>query len=294
MKKVFSLSLLIAAMVIGFTSCNKPVVDSTFTVTFDSRGGTPVAAISKVTAGSTINEPTAPTRDGNTFAGWYKEANCITAWDFVNDKVNSDITLYAKWTAISFYAQLLGSYNAHGTPSLAEKTGPPDWTCEIADPQDQNYPEQYYLLKNWAGNSNLFIVIDIVDGKYGIQPQSLGSTANYTIFLCPLYYNQGWAPSSDFYPITWNSTTQKLDMSGKINGFNVCIAVLAIDPTSGSVLGVFGDGYSNLVLTKTTGGASISGKPVITGKANADGIIPIDNIKGGVKNFDASKFVRRH
>lgn len=68
-----------------------------FTVTFDSQGGTEVPA-ARAAKDSVIAEPAAPTRQGYTFGGWYKEAACINAWDFANDKVTENITLYAKWT----------------------------------------------------------------------------------------------------------------------------------------------------------------------------------------------------
>ncbi|MGN0153798.1 MAG: InlB B-repeat-containing protein [Lachnospiraceae bacterium] len=37
------------------------------------------------------------------FQGWYKEAACTNEWDFDNDTVNSDITLYAKWKEYSSF-----------------------------------------------------------------------------------------------------------------------------------------------------------------------------------------------
>ena len=65
-----------------------------YTVTFNSNGGTSVAA-QIVEAGKTAKTPTAPTRSGYTFAGWY---NGATAYNF-NTPVNSNLTLTAKWTA---------------------------------------------------------------------------------------------------------------------------------------------------------------------------------------------------
>ena len=72
---------------------------ATCTVTFHVNGGSAVAAISNVTSGSTITAPTAPTKTGYTFAGWYKEPACTNEWDFASDVVTADITLYVKWTA---------------------------------------------------------------------------------------------------------------------------------------------------------------------------------------------------
>lgn len=68
------------------------------TVNFESNGGTAVDSIVDISDGSTINAPVEPTKDGYKFDGWYKDVDLKTPWDFTNDTVNSDITLYAKWT----------------------------------------------------------------------------------------------------------------------------------------------------------------------------------------------------
>ncbi|HHX80828.1 MAG TPA: InlB B-repeat-containing protein [Acholeplasmataceae bacterium] len=67
-----------------------------FKVTFDSKGGSSVAAVD-VEKDGLVAEPTAPTRDGYEFKGWFKDAEYKTAWDFENDKVTGNLTLYAKW-----------------------------------------------------------------------------------------------------------------------------------------------------------------------------------------------------
>ena len=38
--------------------------------------------------------PPEPTREGYTFGGWYKEAECINEWDFNNDKTSSSYIYY--------------------------------------------------------------------------------------------------------------------------------------------------------------------------------------------------------
>ncbi len=71
------------------------------TVTFDSQGGSAVSPINEA-YDRKVAAPTPPTRIGYTFDGWYKEPGCTTAWDFNNDKLTGDITLYAKWTANTY------------------------------------------------------------------------------------------------------------------------------------------------------------------------------------------------
>ncbi len=79
--------------------CSKvmPKPDEKYTVTYDSQGGSSVEK-QTVSAGGKAEEPSAPTRNGYTFGGWYTEKECKTAWDFNKDTVTRDLTLYAKWT----------------------------------------------------------------------------------------------------------------------------------------------------------------------------------------------------
>ena len=79
-----------------FTGSNSLVLQkqgqSSYTVTFDSDGGSAVEA-QTIAKDATAQEPVAPTKDGYTFAGWY---NGETLYDFATP-VTGDITLTAKW-----------------------------------------------------------------------------------------------------------------------------------------------------------------------------------------------------
>jgi len=68
-----------------------------FTVIFNSQGGSSVSSLEGVRQGSKIGEPSAPTRNGYAFDGWFKDSSCVAAWDFDVETINSNITLYAKW-----------------------------------------------------------------------------------------------------------------------------------------------------------------------------------------------------
>ena len=65
----------------------------TYTVTFDSDGGSAVPA-EVVNAGDTATEPPAPTRGTDTFVGWFLNG---VAYDFTAP-VTQDITLVAQWS----------------------------------------------------------------------------------------------------------------------------------------------------------------------------------------------------
>ena len=68
----------------------------TYTVEFNSNGGTEVES-QKVQEGSKVTKPTDPTRSNYTFAGWYSDAALEDAFDFENDTITANTTLYAKW-----------------------------------------------------------------------------------------------------------------------------------------------------------------------------------------------------
>ncbi len=67
-----------------------------YTVLFETNGGSKVSS-KTVTRNTAVSEPTAPTKDGYTFDGWYSDKALKTAYDF-SAKVTKSFTLYAKWT----------------------------------------------------------------------------------------------------------------------------------------------------------------------------------------------------
>lgn len=74
----------------------KWIID-TFTVTYDSNEGSPVAP-ETVNYGDTATEPDDPTLADSTFDGWYTDdTTFLEAYEFATP-VTADITLYAKWT----------------------------------------------------------------------------------------------------------------------------------------------------------------------------------------------------
>ncbi|MBO5711487.1 MAG: InlB B-repeat-containing protein, partial [Acholeplasmatales bacterium] len=71
-----------------------------YTITYQSNGGSDV--LSKTyTALETTYEPTEPTKDGYIFAGWYTNSACTNPFSF-GSTLTSNITLYAKWSAITY------------------------------------------------------------------------------------------------------------------------------------------------------------------------------------------------
>lgn len=68
-----------------------------WTVAFNSNGGSACDTKFVATADGKLVKPADPTRDGYTFDGWHTDEACTQAYDF-STPVTADLTLYAKWT----------------------------------------------------------------------------------------------------------------------------------------------------------------------------------------------------
>jgi uncharacterized repeat protein (TIGR02543 family) len=70
-----------------------------YTVTFDADGGSPATQTRTVIDGGTLgtNTPSAPTKTGYTFDGWYTAQNGGGSALTADTTVNGNITVYAKW-----------------------------------------------------------------------------------------------------------------------------------------------------------------------------------------------------
>ena len=51
--------------------------------------------------GGYIIQPIDPVAEDYLFLGWYHEKECVTPWNFLEDKVTEDTTVYAKWLKTS-------------------------------------------------------------------------------------------------------------------------------------------------------------------------------------------------
>jgi len=68
-----------------------------YTITFNEDGGTPAPVQQVVVHDGKAVMPSPMSKTDNAFDGWYKEAGFLNAWNFDNDTVTDNITLYAKW-----------------------------------------------------------------------------------------------------------------------------------------------------------------------------------------------------
>jgi uncharacterized repeat protein (TIGR02543 family) len=88
-----------------------PAGVQTWTVSFSAGGGTPAPGNQLVTDGGQINEPAGITKGGRKLNGWYKEDTFATQWNFAQDTVSSDVTLYARWIPYEAGEQIIRTIN---------------------------------------------------------------------------------------------------------------------------------------------------------------------------------------
>jgi len=109
----------------GSSSASSNNSSAVYTVTFDPKNGTPALSL-QVASGSTVPKPGDPTLEGNTFGGWLKGT---TAYNF-STKVTSNLTLSAKWTAITYTVKF---DSQGGTAKTAAKV---NYGAKVAKPTD--------------------------------------------------------------------------------------------------------------------------------------------------------------
>jgi len=71
----------------------------TYTITFNTMGGSVVASLTGIPHGETIASPIPPSSGYGAFEGWYSDEERTSYVDFDTYNVTENITLYAKWEA---------------------------------------------------------------------------------------------------------------------------------------------------------------------------------------------------
>ena len=114
-----------------------------YTISFEENGGSAVLDITQA-FGSAVTAPTAPTKEGYTFGGWYSDVALTTAYTF-GTMPAQNITLHAKWNVITY---TLTFANADGVLTLELAAGT---TLTLPEPTKTGfifngwYEDQYFM-----------------------------------------------------------------------------------------------------------------------------------------------------
>ena len=156
-----------------------------YAVTFDSQGGSAITGSSPA-FGSLITKPADPTRTGYTFGGWYKEASCLTAWNFTSDTLLATTTLYAKWI-VNNYAVIFNSQGGSAVAGVSPAFG--SLITKPADPTRTGYTfggwyKEAPCLTTWNFSSDALLTATTLFAKWTVNNYAVtfdsqgGSTVN--------------------------------------------------------------------------------------------------------------------
>ncbi|MDR0637472.1 MAG: InlB B-repeat-containing protein [Spirochaetaceae bacterium] len=119
---IFGVMLVFGTIATGCPPDSGDPEPTTYTVTFNLDGGTGLES-QTVEEGKTVEKPDNPTKEGNTFAAWYRDEAKTTLWNFDTDVVVQDTTIYAKWVAGENVPSYEVTFDADGgTPAPAKQT----------------------------------------------------------------------------------------------------------------------------------------------------------------------------
>ncbi|MBE0700163.1 MAG: InlB B-repeat-containing protein, partial [Acholeplasmataceae bacterium] len=120
-----------------------------FDVLFDTNEGLPTPFTVEVVKNNKVNAPDLPTRAGYYFEGWYKDDAFETAWNFAEDVVIENTTLYAKWDLIPTYTV---SFTSNGGSMVPDIEGVEEFT-KITTPV--NPTREGYTFEGWFKDVDL-------------------------------------------------------------------------------------------------------------------------------------------
>ena len=193
------------------------VTQRPYNVTFDSNGGSAVAA-AKVEYGKPVAEPAAPSRTGYTFAGWYTAKGGGSKYDFTKP-VTADMTLYARWTINKYEVK----FDANGGSAVKSATVEHGKTvAKPADPTRANYTftgwytaksggEKFDFAKPVTGNVTVFaqwqpriVFSDVTDKTPHFED---------IIWLADNGISTGWLMADGRYEFRGMDTVKRQDMA---------------------------------------------------------------------------------
>ena len=242
-----------------------------YTITFNSNGGSSVGTI-EAGYGDSISEPTAPTKTGHVFAGWYSDSELTSIYVF-DTMPNRDVILYAKWNK-SIYQVM---FNTNGGSSIAtQEVEYQDNATEPADPTKNGY-----TFDGWYSDSELTTPYNFNSGvtssiilyakwravEYEITYSLDGGTASgnptsYTIETPTFTLNEptkegytfrGWTGSNGSTPqknvsIEQGSTGNKVYLAN----FNINTYTVTFNTNGGTTITSQSVNHGNLVAEPTT------------------------------------------
>lgn len=187
-----------------------PVGQGSYTVIFDTDGGTIIPA-QTVAADALVERPSNPTKSGFAFAGWYDSNAFTTSWDFTSRRVNSNLTIYAKWTPVTPPVSTTHTvtYNGNGhtggtVPATSTETAGATVTVPSSQPTRTGY-----TFTGWKASFNNTLYQS--GGSFSMPAQDITMTAQWRSNADPVTYtvsfdSQGGSAVSSITGVQPNAT----------------------------------------------------------------------------------------
>ena len=223
---------------------------NSYKVSFDSNGGSFVAAQS-ATYNTAASKPADPSMTGCTFAGWFTDKDCTTAYDF-SSKVTGDITLYAKWNINSYKV----SFDSNGGSSVAAQSV--NYNTSVSKPADPSMTG--YTFAGWftdKDGKNAYDFSSKVTGDITlyakwdkIPDQSFNTPTKYKVSLnaSTIPLQKGKSTTAVKATLTkgdsidkWKSSNKKIatvDKTGKITAKKTGTATITVRTKKGATASV--------------------------------------------------------
>ncbi len=138
-------SFTMPAKAVNVTATYKDLPSETFTISFNSNGGSEVTAITQ-NFNTSVNKPNNPIKLGYIFSGWYYDSGLTSAvtWPY---SLTANVTFYAKWSA----SQYTITFNANGGSNVSAITQ--DYGSSVVKPADP--VKEGYTFSGWYYDSKL-------------------------------------------------------------------------------------------------------------------------------------------
>jgi len=134
-----------------------------YALSFDSNGGSAVTAITQ-DYNTEVTAPSAPTKTGYTFDGWYSDSGLTTLYSFTTMPA-SNLTLYAKWT-INQYTITFDSNGGSAVTAITQ-----DYNTAVSAPADPTKTD--FTFSGWYTDNTTF------ENAYTFSTMPAGSITLY-------------------------------------------------------------------------------------------------------------------
>ena len=187
------------ACIWGGVSCEQNLPEETYTVTFDSDGGSEIKPVT-VKDGEKVTKPEAdPTKDGYTFKGWF---NGETEYDF-EASVTANITLKAKWEA-GTYTVTFDSDGGSVVESAVVKDG-----AKVTKPADPT--KTGYTFKGWFNGETVYDFETAVTANITLK-------ANWEVVTYNITYELNGGTGDEGNPKTYTIETADFTIKNLVSG----------------------------------------------------------------------------